>query len=446
MKEKVKDLTSGSPGKLILLLAVPLMLGNIFQQLYTMVDTMVVGQVVGVKALAALGAVDWIVWMILGIASGMTQGFSILVSQYYGAQKWNGLKKAVARSYILTAILSVTVLAVSQAGAAPLLRLLNTPSDIMEMALLYLRVALCGVPCIAAYNCLASMLRAMGNSKSPLVAMIIAALINIFLDLLFVAGFGWGVGGAAAATVIGQTFSAVYCYLVIKKISYLQVKKEDFQGEPGMDATLLKMGTPVSLQNIIIAIGGFALQFAVNGYGSLVVAGFTATNKMYGILELAAISYGYAITAYVGQNLGAGEIGRIKRGVKSGAVMAVATSLCMSVIMLIAGRFILSLFISGEPEQAKIALDVAFGYLVVLSVCLWILYLLYVFRSAIQGLGNTLLPMLSGVAELVVRVVVVFTLPLFMGKEGIYLAEIGAWLSAVLLLIPGYIWNIKKYK
>lgn len=446
MKEKVKDLTSGSPGKLILLLAVPLMLGNIFQQLYTMVDTMVVGQVVGVKALAALGAVDWIVWMILGIASGMTQGFSILVSQYYGAQKWNGLKKAVARSYILTAILSVTVLAVSQAGAAPLLRLLNTPSDIMGMALLYLRVALCGVPCIAAYNCLASMLRAMGNSKSPLVAMIIAALINIFLDLLFVAGFGWGVGGAAAATVIGQTFSAVYCYLVIKKISYLQVKKEDFQGEPGMDATLLKMGTPVSLQNIIIAIGGFALQFAVNGYGSLVVAGFTATNKMYGILELAAISYGYAITAYVGQNLGAGEIGRIKRGVKSGAVMAVATSLCMSVIMLIAGRFILSLFISGEPEQAKIALDVAFGYLVVLSVCLWILYLLYVFRSAIQGLGNTLLPMLSGVAELVVRVVVVFTLPLFMGKEGIYLAEIGAWLSAVLLLIPGYIWNIKKYK
>lgn len=446
MKEKVKDLTSGSPGKLILLMAVPLMLGNIFQQLYTMVDTMVVGQVVGVKALAALGAVDWIVWMILGIASGMTQGFSILVSQYYGAQKWDGLKKTVARSYILTAILSVTVLAVSQAGAAPLLKLLNTPSDIMEMALLYLRVALCGVPCIAAYNCLASMLRAMGNSKSPLAAMIIAALINIFLDLLFVAGFGWGVGGAAAATVIGQTFSAVYCYLVIKKISYLQVKKEDFQGEPGMDATLLKMGTPVSLQNIIIAIGGFALQFAVNGYGSLVVAGFTATNKMYGILELAAISYGYAITAYVGQNLGAGEIGRIKRGVKSGAVMAVATSLCMSVIMLIAGRFILSLFISGEPEQAKTALDVAFGYLVVLSVCLWLLYLLYVFRSAIQGLGNTLLPMLSGAAELAVRVVVVFTLPIFIGKEGIYLAEVGAWLSAVLLLVPGYIWNIKKYK
>ena len=152
MTARVKNMTSGSPGKLILFFAIPLMFGNIFQQLYTMVDTMVVGQVVGVKALAALGAVDWIVWMILGIASGMTQGFSILVSQYYGAQNWEGLKKAVARSYILTAILSAAVLAVSQAAAYPLLLFLNTPADIMGMALSYLRVALCGVPFIAAYN------------------------------------------------------------------------------------------------------------------------------------------------------------------------------------------------------------------------------------------------------------------------------------------------------
>lgn len=438
-------MTSGSPGKLILFFAIPLMLGNIFQQLYTMVDTMIVGQVVGVKALAALGAVDWTVWMILGIASGMTQGFSILVSQYYGAQNESGLKKAVARSYVLTAVLSVGVLIISQAAAYPLLLFLNTPSDIIGMALSYLRVVLCGVPSIAAYNCLASMLRAMGNSKSPLMAMTAAALINVVLDLLFVAGFGWGVAGAAAATVIGQTFSALYCYLVVRKIPYLQVKKTDFKGEPGMDKTLLCMGAPVALQNIIIAVGGFAIQFAINGYGSLVVAGFTATNKMYGILELAGISYGYAITAYVGQNLGAKEIGRIRRGVKSGAVMAVATSLFMSVIMLIAGRFILSLFISGDPSQTEQVLDVAYRYLVILSVCLWILYLLYVYRSAIQGLGNTLLPMLSGVAELLMRVIVVLTLPIFMGKDGIYFAEIGAWISAVALLIPGYRIILKKF-
>lgn len=444
MAARVKNMTSGSPGKLILLFAVPLMFGNVFQQLYTMVDTMVVGQVAGVKALAALGAVDWLVWMILGIASGMTQGFSILVSQHYGAQNFIELKKTVARSYILTAFLALVVFAVSQSGAYHFLKFLNTPSDIMGLSLLYLRIVLCGIPSIAAYNCLASILRAMGNSKSPLIAMIIAALINVVLDILFVAGLNLGVAGAAAATVIAQTFSAVYCYVVIKKISLLEVEKKDFRRDVTLDRSLLKMGFPVSLQNIIIAIGGLTVQFVVNGYGSLVVAGFTATNKMYGVLELAGISYGYAITAYVGQNLGANEIGRIKRGVRSGAVMAVGTSLLLTVVMLIAGKSILSLFISGEPSQVDQVLDVAYRYLFILAVWLWLLYLLYVYRSALQGLGDTILPMISGVAELVMRVAVVLLLPLAVGQDGIYYAEVSAWAGAVIILVPGYIRKIKK--
>lgn len=444
MAARVKNMTSGSPGKLILLFAVPLMFGNVFQQLYTMVDTMVVGQVAGVKALAALGAVDWLVWMILGIASGMTQGFSILVSQHYGAQNFIELKKTVARSYILTAFLALVVFAVSQSGAYHFLKFLNTPSDIMGLSLLYLRIVLCGIPSIAAYNCLASILRAMGNSKSPLIAMIIAALINVVLDILFVAGLNLGVAGAAAATVIAQTFSAVYCYVVIKKISLLEVEKTDFRRDVTLDRSLLKMGFPVSLQNIIIAIGGLTVQFVVNGYGSLVVAGFTATNKMYGVLELAGISYGYAITAYVGQNLGANEIGRIKRGVRSGAVMAVGTSLLLTVVMLIAGKSVLSLFISGEPSQVDQVLDVAYRYLFILAVWLWLLYLLYVYRSALQGLGDTILPMISGVAELVMRVAVVLLLPLAVGQDGIYYAEVSAWAGAVIILVPGYIRKIKK--
>lgn len=444
MAARVKNMTSGSPGKLILLFAVPLMFGNVFQQLYTMVDTMVVGQVAGVKALAALGAVDWLVWMILGIASGMTQGFSILVSQHYGAQNFIELKKTVARSYILTAFLALVVFAVSQSGAYHFLKFLNTPSDIMGLSLLYLRIVLCGIPSIAAYNCLASILRAMGNSKSPLIAMIIAALINVVLDILFVAGLNLGVAGAAAATVIAQTFSAVYCYVVIKKISLLEVEKKDFRRDVTLDRSLLKMGFPVSLQNIIIAIGGLTVQFVVNGYGSLVVAGFTATNKMYGVLELAGISYGYAITAYVGQNLGANEIGRIKRGVRSGAVMAVGTSLLLTVVMLIAGKSVLSLFISGEPSQVDQVLDVAYRYLFILAVWLWLLYLLYVYRSALQGLGDTILPMISGAAELVMRVAVVLLLPLAVGQDGIYYAEVSAWAGAVIILVPGYIRKIKK--
>lgn len=444
MTARVKNMTEGSPGKLILFFAIPLMLGNIFQQLYTMVDTMIVGQIVGVKALAALGSVDWIIWMILGIASGMTQGFSILVSQYYGAENFTGLKKAVARSYVLTAVIALGVLLVSQSLAYHLLIFLNTPADIMELSLIYLRIVLCGIPFIAAYNCLASILRAMGNSKSPLIAMIIAALLNVILDLGFVAGLKTGVAGAAAATVIAQTFSAVYCYLVIRKIEILKIGKKDFVREKFLDKTLLKMGIPVSLQNIIIAVGGLTIQFVVNGYGSLVVAGFTATNKMYGVLELAGISYGYAVTAYVGQNLGANEIGRIKRGVRSGAVMAVGTSLLLTVIMLFAGREILSLFISGNQMQMDEALSVAYKYLFILSVLLWLLYLLYVYRSALQGLGDTILPMLSGVAELIMRVVVVLLLPCIIGQDGIYYAEVSAWAGAVILLVTGYLRKINK--
>lgn len=206
MSAQVRDMTKGSPAKLILLFAVPLMLGNIFQQLYTMVDTIVVGQVAGVQALAALGAVEWIMWMTLGVSTGVTQGFSILISQHYGAKKWNDLKKTVAHSYLLTAVTAILLLLISQLAARWLLVLLNTPDNIIGMSLIYLRIVFCGIPIVAAYNIFASVLRALGNSRTPLIAMIIAAFINVVLDLVFVAGFNWSVAGAALATVIAQAF------------------------------------------------------------------------------------------------------------------------------------------------------------------------------------------------------------------------------------------------
>ena len=226
MSAQIRDMTKGSPAKLILLFAVPLMLGNIFQQLYTMVDTIVVGQVAGVQALAALGAVEWIMWMVLGVSTGVTQGFSILISQHYGARKWNDLKKAVAHSYLLTAITAVSLLIVSQLAARWILMLLNTPDNIIGMSLIYLRIVFCGIPIVAAYNIFASVLRALGNSRTPLIAMIIAALINVILDLTFVAVLHWGVAGAALATVTAQAFSALYCFMIVRKsILYILLKK-----------------------------------------------------------------------------------------------------------------------------------------------------------------------------------------------------------------------------
>lgn len=443
MSSKVKDMTSGSPARLIMLFAIPLMLGNIFQQLYTMVDTIVVGQIVGVQALAALGAVEWVMWLVLGVASGMTQGFSILIAQYYGAREIKDLRKALAHSYILTAILAAAVLVVSQAGAYGLLRFLNTPENIIGMSMSYLRVVFCGIPMIAAYNIFASALRAMGNSKTPLTAMILAAIINVVLDILFVAQFHMGVAGAAAATVIAQSFSAVYCFLVLRKINIVKLEKSHFSKDVILDKKLLKLGTPIVFQNVIIAVGGLVVQYVVNGYGFLFVAGFTATNKLYGLLEMAAISYGYAIVTYVGQNLGAKRPDRIKKGVRASAVIAAITSAVISVVMILWGKTILSLFISGDPKQTQQVLEIAYRYLFIMACFLWILYFLYVYRSALQGLGDTVIPMMSGVAEFVMRVGVALLLPLAMGENGIFYAEITAWTGAAVLLAVNYYRRVK---
>lgn len=446
MAGKEKNMTSGSPSKLIITFAIPLMLGNIFQQFYTMADTMIVGQVIGVEALAAVGAADWLVWMVLGTMTGITQGFSILISQYYGAGEKENLKRSVAKSYLLTAGLSILVLAISQLTIYRILVFLNTPENIIGMTMTYIRLIFAGIPIISAYNIFASILRALGNSRSPLMAMIVAAIVNIGLDLLFVAVFDWGVGGAAIATVIAQGVSAVYCFVVLRKIKDVQIQKQHIYENPVLYGKLLKLAAPLAVQNVIISVGGLMVQYVVNGFGFLFVAGFTATNKLYGVLEMAAISYGYAITTYVGQNLGAREYRRIRKGVNSGMYMALITSVVIAGIMIVIGRGILSLFVSGDPQQVEQVLDIAYKYLFIMAIFLWTLYLLYLYRSAIQGLGNTLIPLASGIAEFCMRVGVALLLPRIIGESGIFYAEIFAWAGAAVLLIISYRVIIKKYK
>ena len=445
MASNVKSMTSGTPGKLIFLFAIPLMLGNVFQQLYTMVDTMIVGQIVGVNALAALGASDWLVWLVFGIVTGMTQGFCILISQIYGAEQWEDLKKTVAMTYMWTAVIAVLVVIVSQVTVRSILVFMNTPEEILPITLQYIRIIFWGIPVIAAYNALAAVLRALGNSKAPLFAMIVAALTNIVLDLLFVAVFHWGVIGAAVATVMAQAVSTIYCYLVLRKIEVVRMNRSHYQWYKNLSGKMIKLGIPLAFQNVIISVGGMVVQTVVNGFGVLFVAGFTATNKMYGILECAAIAFGYAITTYVGQNLGAGLYDRIKKGVHQGALMAILTSVIISVAMIVFGKNILSLFISGTPEEIELVLDIAFRYLRIMAYMLWILYLLHLYRSALQGLGNTVVPMVSGIVEFIMRVGAAIVLPMFVGSDGIFYAEISAWTGAAVLLMVSYYVYMRRY-
>jgi len=429
----------------ILSFALPLLIGNIFQQLYTVVDTMVVGKALGVGALAALGASDWLNWLVMGLVQGMAQGFAILMAQEFGAKRYAMLRRVVGCSGILAIVSSIVVLAAAQGIARPVLLLLGTPDAILGDALLYLRVMFFGIPIVMAYNLFACILRSLGDGKTPLYAMVVAAIVNILLDLLFVLVFHWGIAGAAAATLVAQLVSSLFCLWYLMKLDILKLHRGDFRVEPAMARQLLLLGAPMAFQNAIICVGGMIVQFVVNGFGVLFIAGFTATNKLYGILEVAATSYGYAMITYVGQNLGAARLDRIRSGMRAALFIGFLTSLVIMAFMLLFGRGILSLFISGTPEEAAETLAIAFRYLAIMSVCLPILYVLHIVRSAIQGLGNTVLPMLSGVAEFVMRAAAAILLSALFGETGIFFAEVLAWAGADAVLIPGYLHTMRVF-
>lgn len=439
-----RDMTAGSPARLILLFALPMMAGNICQQLYTIVDAAFVGRAAGFQALAAVGSADWLNWLVMGVIWGYTQGFSILISQRYGAGEGDGVRRAVGQAVMLTAVISVLLLVFSESLTVPVLRLLKTPEDILPMAILYLRILFAGLPIMGAYNVQAGILRAVGDAKTPLMAMAVASAVNIALDALFVAVFRWGVAGAAAATLIAQAVSSVYCFRVIRKMDTVRVARADLRPDRGTAGALIRLGTPTALQNVVIGAGGTAIQRVLNGYGSVFIAGFTATNKLYGIMEMAAVSYGGALSAYAGQNYGAKKYRRIRRGVRSGVIMAVVTAAVIAVILYFAGRPVLSLFVSREEAQVQEVLDVAKGYLDAMLVGLPILYLLYVYRSSLQGMGDTVTPMLSGFMELLMRISAVLILPVYFGRTGVYFAELAAWTGAEILLMFTYYHKIGR--
>ena len=444
MKAKIKDMTTGAPLPLIVSFALPLMVGNIFQQLYTVVDTMVVGKALGVDALAALGATDWLYWMLLGMIQGVTQGFGILMAREFGAKQFESLRSVVGSSTSLSALSALLFLILGQAVAEPVLMLLNTPAEIMDGSLVYLRIMFLGIPIVMAYNLLATILRSLGDGRTPLYAMIVAAISNIILDLLFVLVLHWGIAGAAIATLVAQGISSIYCLLKIKKIEFLTLHKSHFALQPAMAGRLLSLGTPMAAQNAIIAVGGMIITAVVNGYGVAFIGGFTAANKLYGVLEIAATSYGYAMITYVGQNLGAAKIDRIRTGMKWAITVALATSAVIAAVMLIFGQHIVGAFISGTPKESAAALKVGVTYLSIMSICLPILYILHVTRSAVQGMGNTVLPMVSGIAEFIMRTGGVLLLPVLIDENGIFIAEVLAWFGADLILVPSYFIMMKR--
>ena len=421
--------------RLILSTALTLMVGNVFQQMYTIVDASVVGRGIRLKALAALCSADWFNWLFFSIVIGFAQGFSIPVAQAFGAKDYDELRKNVGNATSLGLLTAAAITAIALLVVTPVLNTMGTPDEVRPMAAAYLRVLFSGIPIVMGYNLLSGILRALGDSRSPLLAMVLSSLINILLDCLFVFGFGWGVESAAAATVIAQASSFIFCLFRIKSVEFMRLSREDLMPVRARGLRLMRLGAPISAQNAVIAIGGMIVQTVVNGMGVSFIAGYTATNKLYGLLEIAAVSYGYAISTYAGQNLGAKRMERVRDGVRAGLKSGIITALGIALIMVLFGKSILSLFI-GESETD--ALDMAVENLTIMAGCLPILYVLYVYRSALQGMGNTVMPMVSGIAEFVMRTGSALLLPGLIGYTGLFWAEVLAWLGADVILIPSY--------
>lgn len=440
------NMTTGHPAKLLLRFSFPLMIANVINLLYTVVDSIIVGQAVGVTALAALGAVAFPYLIFAGASRAMTEGFGVKIAEYFGGGDEKSLRNVVKNALLLTLIISLVIAIVGFFASGPLLVITNTPKSVQPYGKLYFRILCVGLPVTMIYSMLATILRAFGNSKTPLYAVTISCVINIVLDVLFVVIFHWNVVGAAVATVIAQLSSCIPCALQLKKLNVLWQEDPDNKINRNTCRELLSLGVPLSLQGGIIFIGNLVVQSVINSQGELVLAGFTATGKLYGLLEVATSSFGYATTTYVSQNVGGKNFRRILSGIKSIGIIALSTSLILMVILLAFGRFMLSGFISAADPNAPAILQIGYEYLTTMCKFLPVLYLLYIFRSSIQGMGNTIIPMVSGIVELIVRVMTVLTLPKFVGLSGIYLNDVNAWIAACLLLAIAAVVCLKNMK
>ena len=446
MKSAQNDMTVGNPMKIILSFTLPIFIGNVFQQFYNMADAVIVGKFVGNKALAAVGSTGTIMFLIYGFVVGMTAGFTVLTAQKFGAGDMKGMRKTVAGAGILSFVVGALLSILFMAFMKPLLILMNTPSDIFADAYSYIMIVSGGILAQMLYNLLSSILRALGNSKLPLVFLIISALLNIVLDLVFIVGFGMGAKGAAVATVIAQGVSGILClFYIIAKIPILHLKREDLDVGSTIYKNQLRIGVPMALQYSITAIGTMMVQSSLNILGSTLVAAYTAAGKIEQVVTQAYVAMGTTMATYAAQNMGAGSVKRIREGFKACTVIGVVYSFVAAGFIMTVGKYMTYLFVSEDVDIIMNSVDI---YLKCIGIFFIPLAVVNIYRNGIQGLGYGLLPMMAGVAELIGRGVVAVIAGAKRSYPGVCLAGPAAWVLAGGLLIVMYyfIMNVNMIK
>ena len=439
-----KDMTTGSPEKMIFNFTMPIFIGNIFQQFYNMADTVIVGKFVGNAALAAVGACGTLAFLIIGFLQGVTAGFTVVTAQHYGAGNMKAMKKSVASGAVLTLIVSVILTVLSMVSMSKVLHLMNTPSDMYGEAYGYIMVLCGGIIAQALYNYLASVLRALGDSKRPLYFLVIAALLNIVLDLAFIIIFRLGAAGAAYATVIAQGISGILCLFYIgKMVPALHLHKEDWEMDGSLIGWQLKIGLPMAFQYSITAIGTIVVQSCLNILGSTAAAGFAAASKIEQVFSQAYVALGTTMATYCAQNMGAGKYTRIRKGFKNATLMGFAYAIVTGVIIFFGGKYMTVFFVSENLDQIMGYVDI---YLRCVSVSFLPLVIVNLYRNGIQGMGYGLLPMTAGIAELIGRSGAALIASHFGSYMGICLASPAAWVLAGTLLIVMYFKIMKGKK
>ena len=437
-----KDMTSGSPAKLIFGFAIPMFLGLLFQQFYSMVDTLIVGKFLGVNPLAGVGSTTSLNFMVLGFCMGVCNGFAIPVAQMFGAKEEHRLRKYVTNGAWLCIGLSVVLTLIVVLACRTILTVMDTPEEIFEYAYIYIVIVFAGIPCTFLYNILAGIIRSLGDSKTPVLFLAIASAINIGLDLIFVLLFGMGVEGPAIATVLAQGISGIIClFYMYRKFPVLHASRDEWKPELHYMGKLCFIGIPMGLQYSITAIGSLVLQTAVNGLGAMVVAGVTAAQKINMFISCPIESLGQTMAPYAGQNMGAGKIDRIGKGLKSAVLMGWGVSIICFLIAVLFGKQLTLLFVdAGETEI--IAYSYQFLLFCIGGYCL--LTLVNTVRFTIQGMGFSVFAILSGIMEMIARTLAALVVARKLGYIGICLAHPMAWLFADVFLIPAFFWCRKK--
>lgn len=436
------DMTKGSPMKLIIQFMIPMCLGNIFQQFYNIADSIIAGQFLGVDALAAIGSTGSLIFLVTGWLNGLTSGFSVWVAQWFGARKTDRMRHFIAMSiYICVAFVVVMTVGLLAANE-PILRLMNAPENLLDDISSYMAIIYAGLVVTCAYNALAAVLRALGDSKSPLYFLIVSAVINVVLDIAFIVIFHMGVEGCAYATVIAQGISALLCLVyIIKKFPVLRLKKEDFRFSVNTVKKLLGLGIPMGLQFSITAIGTIIVQGAINVYGAVYMAGFSAAGKIQNIICTVFVAFGATIATYVGQNRGAGKMDRVKQGVRLTQMMILVCSVVLMAVIHFFGKYMIFLFIDPAETEVLHAAEIYFN---IVSWAYPFLGSIFLYRNALQGMGYGFVPMMGGVFELVARAAIVFVAAANAGFAQVCMSDPAAWIAALIPLIPYYIWVMRK--